>query len=451
MLRGLRAPKKELPCKYFYDEVGSALFEQITELEEYYPTRTELGIMERHAAEMAGLLGPRCLLIEYGSGSSVKTRRLLDQLRDPAGYVPIDVSGEHLRRSARALGEEYPDIEVLPLCADFTRPLGLPACRKPAARRVVYFPGSTLGNFTPEAALALLRQTAGLCGRGGGLLLGIDLRKDPRVIEAAYNDRRGVTAAFNRNILVRINRELGADFDIEQFAHRAFYNAAQGRIEMHLVSRRDQVVRVGGMPFFFAAGESIHTENSYKYSLPALTDLAEAGGFAVERVWTDERQYFSVAYLTRTGRRAGVFDRRGPHVRPSPRRRSALSQKGVLLMPHYDAIVIGSGQAGNPLSQKLADRGWAVALVEKEHLGGTCVNTGCTPTKTMIASAQVAYYARNADRWGVRAGAGQRGPAQGGRPQGSGRGPIARRVEPEGRGAADPAPLPRACPLHRPA
>ena len=262
--------------------------------------------MEQHAAEMAGLLGRRCLLIEYGSGSSVKTRRLLDRLRDPAGYVPIDVSGEHLRRSAQALGEEYPDIEVLPVCADFTRPLGLPACRKAAARRVVYFPGSTLGNFTPEAALVLLRQTAGLCGRGGGLLLGIDLRKDPRVIEAAYNDRRGVTAAFNRNILVRINRELGADFDVEQFAHRAFFNAAQGRIEMHLVSRRDQVVRLAGMPFFFAKGESIHTESSYKYTFLALADLAVASGFATARVWEDERQYFCVVYLTlrRSGKKA---------------------------------------------------------------------------------------------------------------------------------------------------
>jgi L-histidine Nalpha-methyltransferase len=300
VLRGLRAPKKELPCKYFYDEVGSALFEQITELEEYYPTRTELGIMERYAAEMAGLLGPRCLLIEYGSGTSIKTRLLLDQLRHPAGYVPIDVSGEHLDRSARALGKEYPGIEVLPLCADFTLPLGLPAFRKAVTRRVVYFPGSTLGNFTPEAAIALLRQTAALCGRDGGLLLGIDQQKDPRVIEAAYNDRQGVTAAFNRNILVRINRELGANFDIEQFAHRAFYNSAHGRIEMHLVSCRDQVVHVhvADLAFFFAAGESIHTENSYKYSLPALNDLAQASGFAVERVWTDERQYFSVAYLT---------------------------------------------------------------------------------------------------------------------------------------------------------
>jgi L-histidine Nalpha-methyltransferase len=298
VLRGLRGAKKELPCKYFYDEVGSALFDQITELEEYYPTRTELGIMQRHVAEMAGLLGPRCFLIEYGSGSSVKTRLLLNHMRDPAGYVPIDVSGEHLLRAADAVAEEYPEIEVLPLCADFTRPLCLPTCRKRAARRVVYFPGSTLGNFTPGEATALLRQTAVLCGQGGGLLLGIDLRKDPRVMKAAYNDRRGVTAAFNRNILVRINRELGADFDIDQFAHRAVYDAVKGRIEMHLVSRRDQIVRVGDMPFFFAAGESIHTENSHKYSLPALTNLADAGGFAVERTWTDERGYFSVAYLT---------------------------------------------------------------------------------------------------------------------------------------------------------
>ena len=298
VVRGLRAQKKELPCKYFYDEVGSSLFEQITELEEYYPTRTELGIMERHAAEMAELLGRRCLLIEYGSGSSLKTRYLLDRLREPAAYVPIDVSGEHLRRSAQALGEEYPDIEVLPLCGDFTRPLSLPACRRAAARRVVYFPGSTLGNFTPDAAVALLRQTAALCGRAGGLVVGIDLKKDPRVMEAAYDDRQGVTAAFNRNILVRINRELGADFHISQFAHRAFYDVAKGRIEMHLVSRRDQVVRVGGVPFFFAAGESIHTENSHKYSIPTLMELAEAGGFAVERVWTDEREYFGVAYLT---------------------------------------------------------------------------------------------------------------------------------------------------------
>ncbi len=298
VLHGLGAPAKELPCKYFYDEAGSQLFERITELEEYYPTRTELSIMNRHVAEMAGLLGPRCLLVEYGSGSSTKTRLLLDHLRRPAGYVPIDVSGEHLRRSAQSIADEYPGLEVLPLCADFTRPLELPVPRRQPARRVVTFPGSTIGNFTPDEAVALLRRTAALCGRGGGLLLGADLRKDRRVLEAAYNDRRGVTAAFNRNLLVRINRELGADFAVDRFAHRAFYNAAEGRIEIHLVSRRDQRVHVGDAEFAFAAGESIRTEYSYKYRLRDLDDLGAAAGFEVERFWTDEREYFSVHYLT---------------------------------------------------------------------------------------------------------------------------------------------------------
>jgi dimethylhistidine N-methyltransferase len=287
-----------LPCKYFYDATGSELFERITTLDEYYPTRTELALMKRHAPEMAALLGRRCLLIEYGSGSSTKTRLLLDHLIEPAGYAPIDVSCEHLHRSAQELSAEYPDIEMLPLCADFTRPLDAPTPRKPAARRVVYFPGSTIGNLTPDEAIALLRRTAQLCGPGGGLLLGADLRKDPRILEAAYNDSQGVTAAFNRNILVRINRELGGDFVVEQFAHRAFYNAAQGRVEMHLVSLRDQTVHIGKAEFFFAAGESIRTEYSHKYSLIGLRVLAEAAGFTVARVWTDELQYFSVLYLT---------------------------------------------------------------------------------------------------------------------------------------------------------
>ncbi len=298
VLRGLSLPAKELPCKYFYDDAGSALFERITGLEEYYLTRTELAIMRHHAAEMAGLLGPRCLLVEYGSGSSTKTRLLLDRLIEPAGYVPIDVSGDHLRRAARAIADEYPGLEVLPLCADFTRPVEPPAPRKRPARRVVYFPGSTIGNFTPEESAVLLRQTAALCGRGGGLLLGADLRKDRRVLEAAYDDRLGVTAAFNLNLLAHINRELGADFALDQFRHRAFYNAAAGRVEMHLVSRREQRVRVAGTEFAFAAGESIRTEYSNKYRLRDLHDLASAAGFEVERFWTDEREYFSVHYLT---------------------------------------------------------------------------------------------------------------------------------------------------------
>jgi dimethylhistidine N-methyltransferase len=299
VLRGLSAPVKRLPCKYFYDESGSALFELIAGLEEYYPTRTELAIMQTHAAEMAALLGRRCLLIEYGSGSSTKTRLLLDHLRDPAGYVPIDVSEEHLRRSSRALAREYPQLEVLPLSADFTRPLLLPVPRKFAARRVIYFPGSTIGNATPDEAVALLRQTADLCGCAGGLVLGADLRKDPCVLEAAYNDRQGVTALFNRNILVRINRELGGDFRIDQFAHRAFYNTAEGRIEMHLVSQCDQRVHVGDAEFLVATNESILTEYSHKYTLESLHDLAFAAGFTVRRIWVDQAAYFSVLYLAR--------------------------------------------------------------------------------------------------------------------------------------------------------
>ena len=298
VVRGLRGPVKTLPCKYFYDAAGSELFEQITELEEYYPTRTELAIMRQHAAAMAAQLGERCLLIEYGSGSSLKTRLLLDHLVDPAGYVPIDVSGEHLQRSAQALVADYPAIDIRPLCADFTRPLRLPATPKPAARRVVYFPGSTIGNFTHQEAVLLLRKTALLCDAGGGLLLGADLRKDARVIERAYNDSLGVTAQFNSNLLVRMNRELGADFELDRFSHCAFYDSAAGRIEMHLVSRREQRVQIDGESFFFQAGESIRTEYSHKYSPCNLRELGDASGLEFRQIWLDHRHYFSVSYLT---------------------------------------------------------------------------------------------------------------------------------------------------------
>jgi len=298
VLRGLAAVPKELPSKYFYDEAGSTLFEQICELEEYYPTRTELGIMRRHAAEMAALLGRRCLLIEYGSGSSIKTRLLLDHLAEPAAYVPVDISGAHLRRSAGALAREYPHVVVLPVCADFTHGVDLPRGGRRPARRVVYFPGSTIGNFTPAEAVALLRQTARLCGAGGGLLLGADLKKDPAVLHAAYNDARGVTAAFNLNLLARLNRELGADFRLDQFRHYAPYNPCHGRIEMYLVSRLEQQVRIGPDRFCFAEGEPIRTEYSYKYSPKDLRALAVAAGFEVRQVWTDDRRYFSVLYLT---------------------------------------------------------------------------------------------------------------------------------------------------------
>jgi len=228
VLRGLARPQKRLPSKYFYDAVGSKLFDRICELDEYYPTRTELGILRTHAPEMAERCGPRCLLIELGAGSLTKVRLLLDRLDRPAGFVPVDVSGEHLESAADELRGEYRRLDVHPVCADFTADFAVPA--RACHRRVVYFPGSTLGNFEPAEADDLLRNVARLVGPGGGLLLGVDLRKDRRVLEAAYDDSLGVTAAFNRNLLARIDRELDADFDPDSFRHRAFYNAAQSRI-----------------------------------------------------------------------------------------------------------------------------------------------------------------------------------------------------------------------------
>lgn len=296
VLAGLSRPQKRLPSKYFYDAAGSQLFDRITELAEYYPTRTELAIMRRHAAAMAARCGPRCLLVELGAGSLVKVRLLLDELDRPAGYVPVDVSGEHLRGAANELAADYPALAVHPVVADFTRPFELPPV--PAARRVVYFPGSTIGNFDPAEADELLARVARLVGPGGGLLLGIDLRKDPAVLEPAYNDARGVTAAFNRNLLVRINRELGADFDPPAFRHRAFYNRERSRIEMHLVSATEQRAQVGDATFAFRAGESIHTENSYKYDLTELARRAAACGLRADETWTDPQGYFAVLYLT---------------------------------------------------------------------------------------------------------------------------------------------------------
>ena len=297
VLRGLRLPAKELPCKYFYDERGARLFEEICALDEYYLTRTELAIMRRHVGEMAGRLGPHCLLIEYGSGSGVKTRLLLDHRPDVAAYVPVDISGEQLAQSAEALAALYPGLEVLPVCADFTRRFRLPRPSYPADRRVLYFPGSTIGNFGPTQATALLRGIGRRCGRGGGLLIGVDLKKDPAILEPAYNDARGVTAAFNLNLLRRINCELGADFRLDRYRHHAFYNAERGRIEMHLVSLEAQTVRIGRTRIVLAEEESIRTECSYKYGLDEFRALAAGAGWSVEQVWTDERQLFSVQYL----------------------------------------------------------------------------------------------------------------------------------------------------------
>ena len=295
VMRGLRHRPKLLPCKLFYDELGSRLFDEICKLEEYYPTRTELAIMRVHSGRIAEQLGRRVMLIEYGSGSSTKTRILLDQLRDPACYIPIDISREHLIRSATDLAEAYPDIEVSAVCADYTQPFEVPHCDG-ASRRVVYFPGSTIGNFHQKRARAFLGRIATVCGAEGGLLIGIDLKKDPLVLHRAYNDREGVTEAFNLNILVRINRELDGDFDTDAFRHYAFYNVRRGRVEMHLVSLGDQTVRVGGGEIHFESGESIRTECSYKYTIDQFVRLA--ADFRIEQVWTDAQRHFALLYMS---------------------------------------------------------------------------------------------------------------------------------------------------------
>ncbi len=297
VLQGLQDSRKELPSKYFYDDIGSQLFEQICELDEYYLTRTELGIMQEQMHEMVALLGPNCLLIEYGSGSSTKTRTLLDALQNPAGYVPIDISKEQLMRSVTSLALAYPALEVLSVCADYTSDFAIPSPTKLVSRRVVYFPGSTIGNFDREPAKRFLQQIARVC-KGGGLLIGVDLKKDFNVLHRAYNDSQGVTAQFNLHLLVRINQELDADFQLDQFGHYAFYNPGQSRIEMHLVSLKNQVVHIGEVEISFKLGESIWTESSYKFTLEEFAQLAATAGWRVECVWTDAQQLFSVQYLT---------------------------------------------------------------------------------------------------------------------------------------------------------
>ncbi len=296
VLAGLSRTQKRLSAKYFYDAAGSQLFDRICELPEYYPTRTELGILRSHAAAMADWCGSDSLLIELGAGSLTKVRFLLNRLERPVGFVPVDVSGEHLRAAAETLVAEYPTLAVRPVVADFTTAFALPPLA--ARRRVVYFPGSTIGNFEPAEADTLLRRVARLVGPGGRLILGVDLRKPVDVLEAAYNDAAGVTAAFNRNLLTRINRELGGDFDPTAFRHHAFYNAGRSRIEMHLESERRQRVRVGPAVFDFRPGESIHTENSHKYDVSELAARAAGCGLHLSETWTDERGYFAVLGLT---------------------------------------------------------------------------------------------------------------------------------------------------------
>ena len=298
VLDGLQSTPKTLPCKYFYDQRGSQLFDLICELPEYYPTRTEARIMEDNIEEMAAAFGSDALLIEYGSGSSTKTRILLDHLPHLAGYVPIDISREHLYQTAEKLASAYPALDILPLCADYTQTFTLLEGYRSVQSRIVYFPGSTIGNFHRAEAAAFLKHIAEVCGPGGGLLIGVDLRKSSDVLEPAYNDAQGVTAAFNLNLLARMNAEIGADFALDAFAHSAFYEEEIGRIEMHLLSLNAQTVHLGGETIRFAEDETIWTECSYKYSLPEFAGMAASVGFRVRRVWTDAEQKFSVQYLT---------------------------------------------------------------------------------------------------------------------------------------------------------
>lgn len=295
-LAGLSGQPKRLLAKYFYDAAGSALFEEITRLPEYYPTRTELGILSERGAEIAALVPEGAVLLEFGSGSATKIRALLAHLPHLAAYVPVDVSGEFLRSEAQALAADYPALTIAPVEADFTRAFTLPPVAR-GAPRAGFFPGSTIGNFEPHQAQAFLRHAGRILGPDSVLIVGVDLDKDPTRLEAAYDDAAGVTARFNLNLLVRMNRELGADFDLGGFRHRAFYNGAQHRIEMHLVSLVAQQVRIGGDTIAFEAGETIHTENSCKYTPDGFARLAASSGWRSEQVWIDDERLFSIHAL----------------------------------------------------------------------------------------------------------------------------------------------------------
>lgn len=300
LIEGLGKEQKSLPCKYFYDQKGSQLFDRICELDEYYPTRTELAILENNISEIVYDIGPQGVLIEYGSGSSVKTRFLLDHVIDLSAYVPIDISEDHLLQACQELQESYPKLPIIPVAADFTEHIELPEL--PFHRhKVIFFPGSTIGNFTPDGAVKLLSRMYEVCGPDGGVIIGVDLKKETEVLEAAYDDAEGVTGQFNMNLLERANNELSADFDLESFEHRAVYNEQHGRVEMHLVSTSTQDVNVCGHEFSFKAGESIHTENSHKFDLDQFARIAGQAHFDVEQVWLDEQKLFSVQFLRGRG------------------------------------------------------------------------------------------------------------------------------------------------------
>ena len=299
LIAGLSQPQKTISPKYFYDEAGSQLFEKITELPEYYLTDAELEIMRARVDEMAALIGQQASLIEFGSGSSLKTRILLDHLDELAAYVPVDISEEHLYASAMLIRGEFPHVPVHPVVADFTKSFKLPTPKVMPVKNVVYFPGSTIGNFEHENALELLRVMHTEAGAGGALLIGVDLQKDPAIIDAAYNDSQGVTAEFNLNMLQHLNNEFGADFDLDAFEHRAEYDKDKGRVVLELVSREDQTFALGRIEFDIADGETILTEYSHKYTLGGFAAMAESAGFKIAKVWVDPDELFSVQYCTR--------------------------------------------------------------------------------------------------------------------------------------------------------
>ena len=300
IIDGLLQPEKTISPKYFYDERGSKLFEKITELPEYYPTETELGIMRDSIEEIVALVGAQASLIEFGSGSSLKTRILLAHLDKLAAYVPVEISEEQLRASATELRADFPNLEVLPVVADFTRPFDLPSPTVMPLKNLVYFPGSTIGNFTNEAALSLLEVMHQEAGAGGALLIGVDLQKDPDIIKRAYNDSAGVTAEFNLNMLRHINREYGANFDLDRYSHSAEYNQEEGRIELRLIADTAQQVNIGNEQIHIEKNEGILTEYSHKYTLESFAKMAAKAGFEVKRVWMDPKKLFSVQYLERS-------------------------------------------------------------------------------------------------------------------------------------------------------
>ena len=299
VIKGLSERPRQIPPKYFYDKRGSELFDLICQQPEYYPTRTETSLLQYYAGEIAQHIGPDCIMVELGSGASEKARLLFDSLK-PTGYMGVDISEEFLLEATSQLARDYPWLEVHAICADFSTTLKIPDHYE--QRHVAFYPGSSIGNFEPDQAVIFMEQVAEVVGRDGKFLIGVDLKKDEAVLNAAYNDAAGITAEFNLNLLERMKHELGAEFEPGAFAHQAFYNESDGRIEMHLVSTKNTRLVIDKKSFVFHLGDSIHTENSYKYSLDEFRDLAERAGFDVEQVWTDRKQYFSLQLLSVSNR-----------------------------------------------------------------------------------------------------------------------------------------------------